>query len=111
MSATGSRAMVMHGTAVHTSGGLTKADLKYSKSGSIVSRRASAAAKRNVGNLGEFKVPTGSHVFGGGAAGVAAAPKRRRRRSSRTGLPVCHRKSKSRHCGKICIPHDSVCHI
>jgi hypothetical protein len=42
----GSRAQVMHGTAHHTSGGLTKGDLKYNRSGRIVSRRKSSIAKR-----------------------------------------------------------------
>ena len=35
----GSRAEVMHGTAKHTSGGLTKADLMYNKHNRIVSRK------------------------------------------------------------------------
>jgi hypothetical protein len=37
----GSRAQVMHGTAHHTTGGLTKADLKMNKWGRIVSRKKS----------------------------------------------------------------------
>jgi hypothetical protein len=37
----GSRAQVMHGTAEQTSGGLTKTDLKYNKSGRIVSKKKS----------------------------------------------------------------------
>ena len=41
----GSRAMVMHGTAEKTKGGLTKANLKYNKAGRIVSRRKSATMK------------------------------------------------------------------
>jgi len=44
---TESRAMVMHGTAVKTSGGLTKSQLKYNKQGKIVSKKASAFAKKN----------------------------------------------------------------
>ena len=44
--AVGSRAEVMHGTARHTSGDLTKKDLKYNKQGRIVSKRASEAGKR-----------------------------------------------------------------
>jgi hypothetical protein len=36
----------MHGTAHHTSGGLTTGDLKYNKWGRIVSRRKSAAARK-----------------------------------------------------------------
>lgn len=46
MPAVGSRAEVMHGTADHTSGGLTSGDLKYNKWGRIVSRRKSATAKK-----------------------------------------------------------------
>lgn len=45
--AVGSRAQVMHGTAHHTSGGLTKGDLKYNKWGRIVSRKKSMKAKRD----------------------------------------------------------------
>lgn len=45
-SAIGSRAQVMHGTAHHTSGGLTKRDLKYNKHGRIVSAKKSAKAKK-----------------------------------------------------------------
>lgn len=42
----GTRAQVMHNTAHHTSGGLTKSDLKYNKWGRIVSRSKSAKAKK-----------------------------------------------------------------
>jgi hypothetical protein len=42
----GSRASVMHGTAHHTTGGLTKSDLKYNKWGRIVSRKKSMMAKK-----------------------------------------------------------------
>ena len=44
---TGSRAQVMHGTAKKTSGGLTKSQLKYNNQGKIVSKKASALAKKN----------------------------------------------------------------
>ena len=44
--AVGSRAQVMHGTAAHTSGGLTKRDLKMNKWGRIVSRKKSTMAKK-----------------------------------------------------------------
>jgi hypothetical protein len=44
--AVGSRAQVMHGTAHHTSGGLTKAHLKYNKAGRIVSKKKSSTMKR-----------------------------------------------------------------
>jgi len=43
----GSRAQVMHGNAKKTSGGLTKSQLKYNKQGKIVSKKASALAKKN----------------------------------------------------------------
>ena len=36
----------MHDTAHHTSGGLTKGDLKYNKWGRIVSRKKSLTAKK-----------------------------------------------------------------
>ncbi len=45
MSRIGSRAQVMHGSAHHTSGGLTKKQLKYNKGGRIVSVRKSHTAK------------------------------------------------------------------
>jgi hypothetical protein len=44
--AIGSRAEVMHGTAHHTTGGLTKKHLKYNKWGRIVSVRKSEKAKK-----------------------------------------------------------------
>ncbi len=43
---TGSKAQVYHGTAKHTSGGLTKADLVKNKHGRIVSRKKMAAGKK-----------------------------------------------------------------
>jgi len=43
----GSRAQVWHGTASKTSGGLNKGNLMMNKWGRIVSRRMSAAAKKN----------------------------------------------------------------
>uniref|UniRef100_A0A6C0I0I7 Uncharacterized protein n=1 Tax=viral metagenome TaxID=1070528 RepID=A0A6C0I0I7_9ZZZZ len=45
--AVGTRAEVMHGTSHHTSGGLTKKDLKYNKHGRIVSKRKSEKAKKD----------------------------------------------------------------
>jgi hypothetical protein len=45
----GTRAQVMHGTAMRTVGGLMKKDLKYNKSGRIVSKRKSANARRVLG--------------------------------------------------------------
>ena len=67
MPAIGSRAEVMHGTAHHTSGGLTRKDLKYNKAGRIVSRKASEAGKKALKRLvkagykarkGQFKLFT-----------------------------------------------------
>jgi hypothetical protein len=46
MKSEGSRAKVYHGTATHTSGGLTKSDLKLNKRGEIVSIKASNKAKK-----------------------------------------------------------------
>ena len=48
MKAEGSRAEVMHGTAKHTSGGLTKSNLKYDGD-RIVSKKQQAAGKKNPG--------------------------------------------------------------
>jgi hypothetical protein len=42
----GTRAQVMHGNAKQTGGGLKKKDLKYNKRGKIVSKKASAIAKK-----------------------------------------------------------------
>jgi len=46
----GSRAQVWHGSAKHTAGGLTKADLMLHK-GRIVSRKAHAAGKKAIKHL------------------------------------------------------------
>jgi hypothetical protein len=56
--AVGSRASVMHGTAHHTKGGLTKKHLKYNKYGKIVSARKSALAKSK-GTLKKWEKKTG----------------------------------------------------
>lgn len=45
MKTIGSRAEVMHGTKLKTSGGLKKDDLMYNSSGSIVSKKKSQMAK------------------------------------------------------------------
>ena len=42
----GSKAQVFHGTAKHTSGGLTKKDLVQNKHGRIVSRKKMMAGKK-----------------------------------------------------------------
>ncbi len=49
--AVGSKAMVWHGTANHTSGGLTKKDLMKTKKGRIVSRRKHAIGMRRIKTL------------------------------------------------------------
>lgn len=51
MLTTGSKAQVFHGTAKHTAGGLTKADLVMNKHGRIVSRRQMAAGKKALKHL------------------------------------------------------------
>ena len=56
--AVGSRAQVMHGTAHHTKGGLTKKGLKYNKYGKIVSARKSASAKSK-GTLKKWEKKSG----------------------------------------------------
>lgn len=48
MHAVGSRAQVFHGQANHTSGGLKKSNLKKTKDGRIVSRKASNASKKSM---------------------------------------------------------------
>lgn len=47
----GSKAQVYHGTAKHTSGGLTKKDLMKTKRGRIVSRKKHSLGKKAVKNL------------------------------------------------------------
>ena len=47
MQTVGSRASVYHGNAKHTSGGLTKKDLRKNKHGRIVSKKMSSSAKKN----------------------------------------------------------------
>ena len=52
---------VFHGNADKTTGGLTKSDLKKNDNGKIVSKKASAAAKKTR-NLGEFEA-SGKKVY------------------------------------------------
>jgi hypothetical protein len=47
----GSKSQVYHGTAKHTSGGLTKKDLMKNKKGRIVSRRKHAAGLKAIKKL------------------------------------------------------------
>ena len=49
--AVGTKAMVWHGSAKHTSGGLTRKDLMKTKKGRIVSRRKHALGKKSLKNL------------------------------------------------------------
>ena len=51
MPAVGTKAQVYHGTAKHTSGGLTKKDLMKTKKGRIVSRKKHAAGKKALARL------------------------------------------------------------
>jgi len=51
MPAVGTKAMVFHGSANHTSGGLTRKDLMKTKKGRIVSRRKHALGKKALKNL------------------------------------------------------------
>jgi hypothetical protein len=51
MPAVGSKAQVWHGTARHTSGGLTRKDLMKNKHGRIVSRRKAALGKKALKHL------------------------------------------------------------
>ena len=51
MKNTGSRAKVMHGNALRTTGGLTKENLKYNKNGKIVSVKASEITLQRINFL------------------------------------------------------------
>jgi hypothetical protein len=51
MPAVGTKAQVFHGTAKHTSGGLTRKDLVQNKHGRIVSRRKMALGKKALKHL------------------------------------------------------------
>lgn len=79
--AVGSRAQVAHGTAHHTSGGLTKGDL-FLKDGRWKSRKASQAAKKNK-NLGAYQQPKGSKTFGPKDEKKRSKKRKSRRRSGK----------------------------
>jgi hypothetical protein len=49
--AVGTKAQVWHGTAKHTSGGLTKKDLMRTRKGRIVSKKKHAAGKKALKRL------------------------------------------------------------
>lgn len=51
MQTIGSKAQVWHGTAKHTTGGLTKSNLMKNKHGRIVSRRKHTLGKKSIKNL------------------------------------------------------------
>ena len=51
MPAVGTKAQVWHGTAKHTSGGLTKGDLMKTRKGRIVSKKKHAAGKKALKQL------------------------------------------------------------
>jgi len=67
MKAIGTRAEVFHGTADHTSGGLTKKDLKKNRLGRIVSKKASLASRKrfyaNPGLQKKFKESQNKYAF------------------------------------------------
>ena len=77
----GSRAQVMNGTAHKTSGGLEKKDLKYNN-GRIVSRKLSAAAKKNR-TLEKAGYTTRKGVFGAFKNGKRVTKKSKKSRKSR----------------------------
>jgi len=60
---TGTRVEVFRGKAKHTSGGLKKTDLVHNKNGKIVSKNASAAARKN-NNLVKAGYTTEKGKFG-----------------------------------------------
>ncbi len=49
--AVGTKAQVWHGTAKHTSGGLTKSDLMKTRKGRIVSKKKHALGRKSLKNL------------------------------------------------------------
>ncbi len=83
MARIGSKAQVFHGTAHHTSGGLTRKDLMKTKMGRIVSRKKHAAGLKAIKKLkkmgfvakkGQFKLFT-RKMRGGGDEGMSASEK------------------------------------
>ena len=83
LKAVGSKAEVFHGTARHTSGGLTKKDLVKTKRGRIVSRRKQAAGKKAIQRLrkagyvakkGKFTLFTKKSKRGGSASMMPEMP-------------------------------------
>lgn len=77
--AVGTKAMVYHGTAKHTSGGLHKKDLMKTKKGRIISRKKHAAGQKAIKKLrklgyvakkGQFKLFTKKSKKGGSASAM-----------------------------------------
>lgn len=60
----GTRAQVMHGNALQTSGGLTKEELAYNSSGKIISIKASESAKKSNNLIKAGYKPLGKGKFG-----------------------------------------------
>ena len=82
MPAVGTKAAVWHGSAKHTSGGLTRKDLMKTKRGRIVSRRKHAAGQKAIKNLrkmgyiakkGQFKLFSKKSKRGGFSDSAAGA--------------------------------------
>ena len=79
---TGTRAQVWHGTARHTSGGLTKSDLMKNKAGRIVSRKKHHSAKKDNRLVkAGYKTKKGSFGF------VKVGSRKRGRKSHKGGAP------------------------
>lgn len=78
----GSKAQVMNGTAMMTTGRLKKGDLKYNKRGRIVSRKRSARAKREK-RLEKAGYKTKKGVFGVIKKDESSKKRSRRRRSKK----------------------------
>ena len=80
--AVGSKAAVWHGSAKHTSGGLTRKDLMKTKRGRIVSKKKHAAGQKAIKNLrkagyvakkGQFKLFTKKSKRGGFSDAMAGS--------------------------------------
>jgi hypothetical protein len=80
--ATGSRAQVMNGNAMKTTGNLRKNDLKYNKQGRIVSRKKSSRAKKE-NRLVKSGYVTKKGQFGSKFVGEQKTSKRRSKHRSK----------------------------
>jgi len=99
--AIGSRAQVMHGNADHTVGGLQKRDLKYNKSGKIVSRIKSRLGKE------QYRLYKDDMKYGQSLLFGSPIKKRRsrRRRSSKKRVRRCLKKKRSGGCKQYSRSH------